>query len=289
MNWNSPQLWKRKCSIQERGLKRVADQSQVHVPESRRVPFSTRVGGLTECASRSIMLMRLTAADLKHKVTFRGCVFQTSLRLLSTLKHGLYAGTWRLAERLAKMCVANDFRSFFFLRLPKVTLSLFFVMNVNILGSRPRSLFSGCCQSFFEGGENLFYLLSICPCKRHERWVWCVFLTRALWVHVQVVSQLTLEHLRCFRISRSSTTVSATCVDQTRPKSCGVRHVFDVIVCLTLCPSGLCSQVRIILVGLHSHPHRQAAFLTGGDFGHLPVCFQELRWCRGDIAHVVPR
>ena len=110
------------------------------------------------------------------------------------------------------------------------------------------------------------------------------FLTRA----VQVVSQLTLEHLRCFRRSRFATTVSATCVDQTRPKTCGVHHVFDVIVCLTLCPSGLCSQVRVTLVGLQP-PHRHAAFLTRGDFGHLTVCFQEFRWRGGDVAHVIPR
>ena len=83
-----------------------------------------------------------------------------------------------------------------------------------------------------------------------------------------------LEHLRCFRRSRFSSTVSATCVDQTRPKSCGVHHVFDVIVCLTLCPSGLCSQVRITLVGIHSHPHRHAAFLTGGDLDIFQVVFK---------------
>ena len=143
-------------------------------------------------------------------------------------------------------------------------------MNVNILGSRPRSLFSGCCgHRSFLGGEGESVLPPVClSMQRHER-VLCVFLTWALWVHGQVVSQLTLEHLKCFRRSRFATTVSAMCVDQTRPKSCGVLQVFNVTVCLTLCPSGLCSHGRVTLIGLHSHPHRHAAILTGGDFGNV--------------------
>ena len=61
--------------IQQPELKRVADQSQVHVlSESRRVRFSTRVGSLTECASGSIMLMPLIPTELVDKVMFRGCV-----------------------------------------------------------------------------------------------------------------------------------------------------------------------------------------------------------------------
>ena len=139
---------------------------------------------------------------------------------------------------------------------------------------------------FSKERENLFYHPSICPCNGMKG---CSVHAGTLGSRASGVTTNILEHLRCFRRSRFSTTVSATCVDQTRPKSCGVHHVFDVIVCLTLCPSGLCSQVRITLVGIHSHPHRHAAFLTGGDFGHLPVCFQELRWRGGDIAHVIPR
>ena len=135
--------------VQQREIKRVADQSQVHVlSESRRVRFSTHVGSLTECASPSIMLRRLVAAELVHKVTDVRC------------------------KRFAQL---------FCLCLPKLThcLFLFLEMDVNILGSRPRSLFSGCCGN-------------LCFFRRRGR---ICFTTRpsvpALWVHVQVVSQLT--------------------------------------------------------------------------------------------------
>ena len=66
--------------IQQRG---VADQFQVHVlSESRRVRFSTRVGGLTHAD----MLMRLMTAELEHKAKFRGCVSPEDIDFIVNLE-----------------------------------------------------------------------------------------------------------------------------------------------------------------------------------------------------------
>ena len=83
------------------------------------------------------MLMRLIAKNLKHKVTFRGCVSPDVPALIINFETWTLCWNVAVAERLAKTCVANDFRSFF-LSLPKVTLSFIFCNECEHLGQQAK-------------------------------------------------------------------------------------------------------------------------------------------------------